>query len=359
MTAFQIPVQAGDDSLAEVALRAVDLARRGDTKSALAAAQHARRHAREHDDEHGVLEATNAASIVHLVRGDTISAVAAAIDAHAVATRLGERSLQGHALVTLCTCAFNLGTHRDVERELRVTLEDAEERSDVGLEVRARIALGIVLGDLGEFDAAQRQLECALFLVWGHRDWSSPARVTANLANVHRKRALAHLAAGHAAEAAEELLEAERVAGQAFHLAVEDDSIPTRTDALGIRACALDLRGEREKALALLACAVALGGEAHCRSSILWLVCELGRLRLAAGDARGATSAYAEAFDIAAALRPCAKAETACLGLAEAAAAMGRSPDEWRERAEREAVEFERWRRMASHQLDQFFTRGR
>jgi hypothetical protein len=142
---------------------------------------------------------------------------------------------------------------------------------------------------------------------------------------------------------------------------VADDSIPARTDALAIRACALDMQGDRDKALALLACAVAIGGDAGCRTAILWVMCELGKLRLASDDLHGARHAYEQALDIAGVLRPNAKIQVACDALADVEARLGRveAAARWRERAVLEATEFERWRLDTRRQLDGFFARKR
>lgn len=365
VTTFQIPFQLlgrkVHGGFSPPAAEAIDLARRGDGRAGLAIAQRAWHRARELGDDHGVLEASNAASLVHLIRGDSISAVAAAMDAHQLATRLDDVSLQGHALVTLSHAAFSLGTHREVHATLLDCIGRAEVEHDGELEVRARSALGIVLGDLGVFEEAEVQLEHAFRLVHVYRNASSPARIMTNIANLHRKRAVAHLAGGYEAEAARELRETEQLALRAFGLAVSDDSIPARTDALAIRACAQDMQGSRDQALALLACAVAIGTQAGCRTSILWVLCELGKLRLVSGDAGGARSAYEQALDIASILRPNAKIQLACDALADVEARLGRVEDaaRWRERAALEAIEFESRRLDIRRQLHRFFGRAR
>ena len=91
---------ADADSIAVAAERAIALARGGDTRAALNLALQARRRAQGLEIDVGEIEALNAAAMVHLIRGDTIAAVASALDACELARRTGDRSRYGHALVS-------------------------------------------------------------------------------------------------------------------------------------------------------------------------------------------------------------------------------------------------------------------
>ena len=75
----------------------------------------------------------------------------------------------------------------------------------------------------------------------------------------------------------------------------------------------------------------------------MWVLCELARMLLAAGDVEEAGTAYAEALDLARELRPSRKIATACFGLADVAARRGDAPaaSRWRERGAEEAAAFE------------------
>jgi len=362
VTLFHIPIPsdagggAGDGGFSSRAREAITAARRGDLKEALHLAQQAWQGAREQKDERGVLEATHAASIVHMIRGDSISAVAAAIDARQLAKRLGERSLEGHSRVNLCYAGFYLGTHQHAETELRECVEQAVAEKDAGLEIRARVGLGIVLGELGKFEAAPTHFRRAMKLADDHPGYTPPACIAVNIANLHLKSGSARLTTGHLDEAHVELVESARMAHQAFTLAVREEGVPASIDALGVQACALDLLGARDKALALLAYAVTLAGDTGARSAVLWVLCELARIRLLAGLHEGARAAYAQALDVASGLRPSAKVHVACSGIAEAEELLGRtgSAAQWRSRAAAEEAEFERWRRDTRWQLDRF-----
>ena len=79
---FLPPEALGDEaSLVAMSERAVTLARRGETRPAINLALQARRQAQAIESVRGELAALNAAAMVHLIRGDAVAAVAAAIDA--------------------------------------------------------------------------------------------------------------------------------------------------------------------------------------------------------------------------------------------------------------------------------------
>jgi tetratricopeptide (TPR) repeat protein len=335
---------ADEASIAGAAARAVALARSGDPRAALNLALQARRQAQGLESVRGELEALNAAAMVHLIRGDPVSAVASAIDARDLAQRSGERSLLGQALVSLQMSAFILGAADDVHRVLRACTRDAREHGDAAVEARARTALGVVLGDSGHFDAAAYEFGHALRLARGlPPSIASAARVTANLANLHRKRAAAYFAQGFEAKAMRECALAISVAREACRLAASEGSVSVEIDALAIQGCAHDQRGEPARARLLLREAIALGRGARCPSAIVWVLCELARLSLAAGDLEEAAGAYSEALDLSRELRPSRKIASACFGLAEVAARAGDTfaAARWREQGAEEAAAFE------------------
>ncbi len=275
---------ADAESIAVSAERAIALAKSGDTRAALNLALQARRRAQGLDMDLGEIEALNAAAMVHLIRGDTIAAVASALDACELARRADDRSRYGHALVSLKMAAWNLGACEEVTDTLDRCAREAMTLGDFALEVRARVGLGVVLGDQGRFDAAEREYKRAFPLALGRSTPTGAPRILANMANLHRKRAAAHFSAGLEARALHDSEEAARLAGQACRMALEEGNLSVEIDALAIRACALDMRGYGERARALLRASIGLGKASRCPSAIVWVVCELGRQSLAAGD---------------------------------------------------------------------------
>lgn len=357
-----LPPEAWADhrTIAAAAAEAIAVARKGDARRGLALALHARQQALGLESEAGELAALNAAAIVHAIRGDHMAAVAAGIDAHDLAVKHGDRRILAHTLVTMSSAAFALGALSGARAALERSIVLGLEAGDRDVEFRARIALGVALGDLGEFDGAATEFTCALHLVREHRDSTSAARIVANLANVHLKRASRLFAEADGIGALRECAEAEQVARRALSLATDEANLPVQVDALGIRGRAKELQGDRAGGLALLGDAARLAREARFRQPLPWLLCEGARLALASGDVRSARDAYQEALEVATELRPSTRIEDACLGLAEVSARMGDTlgARRWRERAATESQDFDRQRRQTRAQVNAFFKAG-
>ena len=354
---FPQPEGLADDAPpAAVAARAVEMAREGDPRAALALAQRARR--RAHQLGTGEAEALNAAAVVHLIRGDPISAVAAAIDAAHLAHRLGARAPLWHARVSLGVAANALGARDDVCLLLSRCVEEAIGQGDAELEVRSRVALGIALGDAWSFSAAQTEFARSLLIARIRPTGTSPARITANVANLHRKRAGALAAAHYEEEAVRECRESVSVAQRACVIAIEEGSLTILIDALAIHGCVLAQLGRPEHARALLAESAALGTSRRCRSPLPWVLCELGSVALELGDVPAARQAYTEALAIASELTPSRKIDAACHGLADVEARLGDGSAalKWRTRASEEAGAFDRARLQTRRQLEEFFS---
>lgn len=304
--------------------------------------------------DRGELEALNAASIVHLIRGDYISAMATSMDACAFARRVDDPLLRAHASVSLHLSAFNLDAREEAAHGLRACVQAGVEAGDAGLEIRARVALGVVLGDSAQFDAAAFELQRALSMAHGDFPVPCPARITTSLANLHRKRAMADVRSGSNARARAECDEAIRLARRACELAAPWGSLGVEIDAVAILGCAHAIAGDARRGRAMLMESAALGRGARSRTSIVWVLCQLGSVMLAQGELAGARSTYLEALEIATELRPTLKSAVACEGLAEAALARGDGDDfrRWRDRAVAERADFERARRRARQQVD-------
>ena len=348
---------ADADSIAVAAERAIALAKGGDTRAALNLALQARRRAQGLEMGRGEIEALNAAAVVHLIRGDSIAAVASALDACELARRAEDRSRYGHAMVSLKMAAWNLGACEDVTDSLDRCAREAMELGDFALEVRARVGLGVVLGDEGRFEAAAREYKRAFPLALARPTPTGKARILANMANLHRKEAAALFVAGLEARALHQSDEAARLAGEACRMALEENNVAVEIDALAIRACALDMRGYGERARALLRASIGLAKAARCPSAVVWVLCELGRQALVAGELEEARAAYMDALEIARELRPTRKIAVACTGLADVAARLGdvRAANEWRERSAEEIAAFEIARLQTRRQIREFF----
>jgi tetratricopeptide (TPR) repeat protein len=351
---------ADERSINAAATRAILLAKGGDTRAALNLAMQARRRAQGLEMAPGELDALNAAAIVHLIRGDAIAAVAASMDACILARRQGERVHYGHAFVSLEISAYNLGAVEDATGTLARCAHEASELGDGAIELRARLAIGAILGDRGKFDAAREEFLKALPLSEVNRGVSGPSRVISNLANLHRKRAKAYFASDRHTDAMHEVREAIRVAGHAQRLARAEGHVPVEIDALAIEGCAHELAGDAQRAHAALAASAELGRQSRCPTAVVWVLCELGRNRQVAGDLKGARAAYKEALAIAAEMRPSRKIAVACDGLAavESVAGNAELAHEWRERSADETAQFEIARLQTRQQLQEVLALG-
>jgi tetratricopeptide (TPR) repeat protein len=336
-----LPPEALSDgpTLAAAAAHAVALARTGNSRKGLALALHARQQARGLEIEAGEVAALNAAAVVHSMRGDHIAAVAAGIDAYELAKRLGERRGMGHAMVTLSQSAFTLGALPEAVAALESCLDQAVSDLDPNLEIRARNALGIVHGDLGDFAAADRELTRALVLVQVHRDAQCPSRILANVANLRCKRARRHAEAGRTEEAHADCGTASRLAGDAVQLAIAEPNVPVQIDALAIQGRASDLCAAPREALKRLATACEIGLSTRCRTPLPWILCERGRIHLSLGEGLEARGLYEVALETAQELRPSTKVAEACAGLSQVERALGNEVGarRWSERAAVEA----------------------
>lgn len=340
--------------ISAAATQAIHLARRGDPRAGLVLVQKARLRAQDLDMPSGEVEALNAAALVHHMSRNPIAAAAAALDARDLARRTGDASLQGHARVTLAIAGYDLEAEVDVEPELEACIAAAVEARDGALECRARLAYAVVLGDRERFGEAHVQLIAALQMSAGEGCTSTPARILANLANLHRKRALHALARNAQAEAFEQCTAALDAAARAEKQAAAEGYLGARIDALAIAGCVHALRGDDRTARVHLGDSVALARASRYGQFAVWVLCELGRLELRARDAAAARAAFAEGLDHALELRPCRKITTALEGLAEAAALRGDREGTrlWREQANAEARVFDAARVDTRRQLE-------
>ncbi|QJR09743.1 hypothetical protein DSM104443_00793 [Usitatibacter rugosus] len=352
-----VPAPALTDapSLTAAANQAVALARAGDPRAGLALVRHVRQEARGLALRRSEAEALNAAAMVHALRWDVIAAVAAGIDAHEIANEVGDRSLATHALVSLAHAASELGLRDEARRAHAACIRQAVETGDRELEVRARTGLGIVLGDVGEFDAAGPELCRALILAERYHVITCPSRALSNLANFHRKRARTRTDEDREARD-RDVQDGESLAERALELAQERGNLSVQIDALAIRGWLAELQGDLPGALEHF--------QASCRhatrtrSPIAWVLGETGRIHLALGDADSARRHWQEMLDIATDLRPSTSIAVACNGLARVERSLGNEVGDrrWSERAAEESQELERIRAQTRRVLETFFT---
>lgn len=349
------PALTDGPSFTAAANQAIALARAGDARAGLALVRHVRQEARGLALRRSEAEALNAAAMVHVLRCDVIAAVAAGIDAHEIAQEAGDRSLAGHALVSLAHAACQLGLPEEARRVHLEAIRQAVETADRELEVRARTGLGVVLGDLGEFDAAGPELCRALLLAERHHAITCPSRALSNLANFHRKRARSRAEADRGARD-RDIQDGDSLALRALELAAERGNLSVQIDARAIRGWLAELQGDLPGALAHFR--ASCRDATRTRSPIAWLLGETGRLYLAVDDADAARRHWQEMLEIASELRPSTGIAEACKGLARVERHVGNEVGarRWSERAAEESRELERIRDQTRRSLAAFFT---
>ena len=355
-----LPPEALSDerTIAAAAAHAVGLARAGHARRGLALALQARHQAHGLESEAGELAALNAAAICHGIRGDHASAAAAGIDAFELAQRLGNERVRDDALITLCNAACSLGLKSEA-RALLPRLVRTAAAADPELELRARVAFGLVLGELAEFDCAERQFTHALGLIRLH-GCASPARIGANLANLHRKRAEHGFANGATAEARAACALAQEGAQRALADAIGEANALVEVDALAILAHVHMLLDDATQAHACFERAATRAKAARARGSLAWILVELGLVRLGLGAIDAARDALQEALEAAIEYQPSARVAQACRALGACDHAQGDQLGErrWQERAAAEDADFERARAHTRRDLHAFFLRA-
>lgn len=341
------------ESAAALCERAIELAYSGEPRQGLTLALKARKLALESGAIHDELLALNAGAICQRLRGDVISAVAAAVDAHALAGKLNDRSMLCHALCTIGSAAYALDTLGESASLLESCATEAVAIGDAELEIRVRDELGVVLGDMKQFAAAQAEFDRASQLIEEHNQVRHRARLLMRVGNLYKKRAAAAQQDGQDELAEQARQQCENWAHRALDAAKGDAAAHLRVNVLSMLG-QLDLgRGDARSALDWLQQALGLAHRTSRRAPVPHLLTEIGKIHETRGDVEEARLAYEEAFAEAGALRPTWRLAEISHLLADLEAGAGdqERADKWRERAEEEQAQFERTRTQAKQQM--------
>jgi tetratricopeptide (TPR) repeat protein len=343
------------DSVERMCERATDMAYSGEPRQGLTLAFRARKLAQQRRNTHEELLALNAAAICQRLRGDVISAVAAAVDAHTLANRVGDRAMLYHALCTIGSSAFALDTLDEAARLLERCVEGAMAIGDPQLEIRARDELGVVWGDMKHFDLAQAELDRALKLVDQHNEHRHRARVLMRIGNLNKKQASAAKKAGREEEAEQFRQRCEHWAHRALDAAKGESAAYLRLNVLSMLGQLEIGRGDERAALEWLHQALGLAHRSSRRAPIPHLLTEIGKLEEARGDLNEARLAYEEAFAEADSMRPTWRLSEIGFLLADLEERSD-NPDaaaKWREIAKNEQGQFEISRQQAKQQMSE------
>ncbi|MBL8516529.1 MAG: hypothetical protein JNM76_06120 [Betaproteobacteria bacterium] len=341
---------SADNALILLAREAADIAVAGDIKRGLALALDAIRRARDAGDTRAEMEALNAAARCHSLRNDSINALAAGIDAAALARRLGDGAALGHALCAIANTAFTLRLLEECEPFIVHAIEEGVRHADADLEARARQSYGVLLGDLKRFDEARAQL--ALAVEVARRD-GRPAlllRVEGNLANVARKEVRHHAATGDGARlnqaGAAALAEAALILERARTLNVPSVEMNMTHFIAEVRA----LMGELDVGIHETSRAMDMAQQLRYASNQPPMALNLGRMLRDQGRLTESIAAIQRGLDAAENLRPTFRIAELCEAMAATESACGDTAkaETWQKRALQERAQFETGRQVAA-----------
>ena len=308
--------------------------------------------AREAGDASGESSAIHGAAVLHLMRGDYWSAMAASLDAFHAAERAQDRLAAARSITMLVQSLTPMAPGACGLEMLERALEIAVEFADSLLEVRTRNVMGIVQGDLGCFDEAAFQFETALTLIElgaaQYDDW----RVVANKANLLRKRAEAAAHAGEQDQCDEFVALGLDLAARAEAHCERHGKQPLQIDAINISAMLLAAHGQIHAAVERFEYAWRLALEYRHRALLPFLGTSLAPHYLAMNRLSDAESVLLCAFEEARLYRPSAKGEALCRLAAQVYELRGdaRCAGQWILDAQRAGFDFATFKREAQHQ---------
>ena len=189
-------------------------------REGLQAAREALNLARRRHDSFAEGRALGFATLCHFQRSDHVAAVATGLDAIDVnpADALG----RSRALQTVALALTSLEAYDHALPMAQKAVAEAIESEDAEREALSRAVLGMILTEIGQFEAARRQFRSA---AQHHRTAADVIRlkkVTANLGHTYRKQGAAEERAGHASQARLYWTQALRIYRLAFGAARHD-----------------------------------------------------------------------------------------------------------------------------------------
>ena len=333
---------------------AIRTARSGDTPAGLKLAQRAWKDARNGGGAELQLYALNTLANCQAIHNDYIEAVASAIDAYEMALRQSDEVAQIFALITLAGASgFTLETYDETLVALGHCRRRAEKIDDSYLLRRIGNICGVMLGNLGRFDEAEREFEW----VEAHADETDvntpPPLVGGNRAHCAIKRARA------AADGERErwLAIAEQRTEQTLALARARGNRDAESRMMFNRGEICSVRGDWPAAIAAFGEALALARSLKQRIRVIDVLVELGRMRMGAGQWQEALDTFGAAFAEADTMRPTIRAAQAAEYQADALQALARLDEAQHQRAiaERERKQFERERDHVRQALQAFW----
>ncbi len=340
-------------SVQAACLAAIRTARSGDTPAGLKLAQRAWKDARDGDAE-SQLYALNTLANCQAIHNDYIEAVASAIDAYEIAARQADEVAQIFALITLAGASgFTLETYDETLVALDRCRQRAEKIEDSYLLRRIGNICGVMLGNLGRFDEAEREFEW----VEAHADETDVNTPPTLVGGNHAHCALKRARAATGAERERWLAIADQRTECTLSLARSRGNRDAESRMMFNHGEICSVRGDWPAAIESFGEALVLARALRQRIRVIDVLVELGRVRMGAGQWQEALETFGAAFAEADTMRPTIRAAQAADYQADALQALDRQSEAKHQRAvaERERKQFERERDHVRQALQAFW----
>jgi hypothetical protein len=296
------------DEWQQLADAALESGRNGDTRSGLIMLQEGIDRARLAKDTRGEIIAMNAAALMHSIRGDFWASLAGSIDAFFKAQEHHDRLGMAHAMTMLAGALVLMTPDESEIGLLGNALTIAEEEQDVRLQVRIHNLFGILHGDVANFNEAEMHFDLALVLAECDESSLDRWRLTANIANLGRKRAKFAHESGAMDYCADHCNRSLELIARVEAHCLAHGKIPILLDASRIAGMLHVLQDRADLAAGKFTTAWNLALDKKQRSVLPALGLDVARLAIAAGALDDAENTITEALLEAAQTRPSPKA---------------------------------------------------
>lgn len=324
----------------------------GNSKQGFTLVQEELATARQAGDASGESTAIHGAAVLHLMRGDYWSAMAASLDAFQVAEQATDRLAAARAITMLVQSLTPMDPGTDGLAMLERALYTAIEFEDLLLEARTRNVMGIVQGDLGQFDEAAMQFETVLTAINLGAAQFDAWRVITNQANLFRKRAENAARTGANDRCNEFVACGLDLAVRAEAHCERHGKLPIQLDAINISGMLLTAHRQFDAAVDRFETAWRLAVMHRHRALLPFLGTCLAPHYLTMGRIADAESVLMTAFEEARLYRPSAKGEALCQLVAQVYERRGdaRRVQHWNLEAQRASFDFATFKREAQRQ---------
>jgi tetratricopeptide (TPR) repeat protein len=299
------------------------------------------------------LEALNLAARCHSMNNNALSALTSGLDALKLAEKRGDAVAAAHAHCSMASAAFALELLTEASPVLEQAIATAVEHRNIDLEVRARVTFGENLGDLGEFQRAEHQLQRAEALAQhiGHVGlWN---RVLVRQATHQGKRAAAAAKCNDAAVLADAIAAGEVMVRRVRTYADSIGHVPYQAGMCGLLGALRMHEGRLEDALRETNRAIDLALQCQGYSAVAPWSLRISDLKRTEGDLEGAVRVLERALPVAESVRPTFRlvSITDQLAVLEVERGDASRAAEWRARADQERALFANARQEAQELL--------